>query len=48
MQEMQETRVGFLGMEDPPKQEIATDSSILAWKIIWAEEPGQAIIHGVA
>ena len=38
---MQETRVQFLGQEDPLEKEIATHSSILAWEIPWTEEPGQ-------
>ena len=37
---MQETRVRFLGWEDPLEKEIATHSSILAWRIPWTEEPG--------
>ena len=37
---MQETRVGSLGWEDPLEKEMATHSSILAWKIPWTEEPG--------
>ena len=37
---MQETWVQFLGWEDPPKKEMATHSSILAWEIPWTEEPG--------
>ena len=37
---MQETRVPLLGQEDPMQKEIATHSSILAWKIPWTEEPG--------
>ena len=37
---MQETWVQSLGQEDPPEQEMATCSSILAWKIPWTEEPG--------
>ena len=36
----QETRVGFLGQEDPLEKEMATHSSILAWEILWTEEPG--------
>ena len=37
---MQETRVGFLGREDPlEKKEMAIHSSTLAWKIPWTEEP---------
>ena len=38
---MQETRVQFLGQEDPLKQEMATHSSILAWRIPWTEAPGR-------
>ena len=40
LQETQETRVQFLGWEDPLEEEMATHSSILAWKIPWTEEPG--------
>ena len=36
---MQETRVRFLGREDPPEKEMAVHSSTLAWKIPWIEEP---------
>ena len=35
-----EMRVRFLGREDPLKEEMATHSSILAWRIAWTEEPG--------
>ena len=39
---MQETQVQSLGKEDSlEKKGIATDSSILAWKIPWIEEPGR-------
>ena len=38
---MQETQVRFLGREDPLEKEIATHSSILAWKIPWMEKPGR-------
>ena len=38
---MQETQVRFLGGEDPLEKEMATHSSILAWRISWMEEPGQ-------
>ena len=38
---MQETRVQSLGWEDLPEKEMATHSSILAWKIPWMEEPGR-------
>ena len=36
---MQDSRVGSLGWEDPPEKEMATHSSILAWKIPWTEGP---------
>ena len=36
---MRETRVQTLGWEDPLEKEMATHSSILAWKIPWTEEP---------
>ena len=36
---MQETWVQSLGREDPLEKEIATHSSIIAWKIPWTEEP---------
>ena len=38
---MQETQVQFLGQEDPLENGIATQSSILAWRISWTEEPGK-------
>ena len=38
---MQETRVWSLGREDPLDKEMATHSSILAWRIPWTEEPGR-------
>ena len=37
---MRETWVRFLGREDPLEKEMATHSSILAWRIPWMEEPG--------
>ena len=37
---MWDTRVRSLGWEDPLEKEMATHSSILAWKIPWMEEPG--------
>ena len=40
MQETQEMQVPSLGGEDPLEEDMATHSSILAWKIPWAEEPG--------
>ena len=45
---MQETRILFLGWDDPLEKEMATHSSILAWRIPWREEPGgQATAHRV-
>ena len=38
---MQETQVRSLGQEDPLEKEMATHSSILAWRIPWTEEPGR-------
>ena len=38
---VQETWVQFLGREDPLEKEMATHSSILAWRIPWTEEPGK-------
>ena len=37
---MHETWVRSLGWEDPLEKEMATHSSILAWEILWTEEPG--------
>ena len=37
---MQETRVQSLGREDILEKGMATHSSILAWRILWTEEPG--------
>ena len=37
---MQETWVRSLGGEDPLEKEMATHSSILAWRIPWVEKPG--------
>ena len=45
---MWEIWVQSLGQEDPLEKELATHSSILAWKILWMEEPGGLLaIHGV-
>ena len=41
MHEIQETGVRSLGGEDPLEKDMATYSSILAWKIPWTEEPGR-------
>ena len=40
MQEVQDSWVPSLGREDPLGKEMATYSSILAWRIPWTEEPG--------
>ena len=37
---MQEMQLRSLGQEDPLEKEMATDSSILAWEILWTEKPG--------
>ena len=37
---MQERQVQSLGREDPMEKDMATFSSILAWRIPWTEEPG--------
>ena len=38
---MQKTWVQSLGWEDALEKEMATHSSVLAWKIPWTEEPGR-------
>ena len=43
---MQEMRVQLLGREDPLETGMATQSSILAWRVPWTEE--QATVHGIA
>ena len=52
MGETEETQVQSLGWEDPLKEGMATQSSILAWRIPWTEEPeglqstgSQRVIH---
>ena len=45
---MEEMWVHSLGREDPLEKEIATHSCILAWKILWTEEPHTATVHGAA
>ena len=42
------TRVRFLDREDPLEKEMASHSGILAWRILWTEEPGRPPVHGVA
>ena len=38
---MQETWVRFLGQEDPLEKEMATQFSILAWRVPWSEDAGR-------
>ena len=38
---MQETQVQSLGQEEPLEEEMATHSSVLAWRFPWTEEPGR-------
>ena len=44
---MQETRVRSLGQEDPLEKGMATNSSILAWRIPWTEETGRLLSMGL-
>ena len=45
---MRGTPVRFLGQEDPLEKDMATHSSILAWRIPWTEEPGGLhVVHGI-
>ena len=52
MQDTQDMFIESLGGEDPLEKGMATHSSILAWKIPWAEEPVEPgrlhTVHGVA
>ena len=43
---MRETWVRSLGQEDPLEKEMATHSSILAWKIPWIEDRGSRSLAG--
>ena len=43
---MQETRVQYLDQKDPLEEEMATHSSVLAWRVPWTEEPDE--LQGVA
>ena len=38
---MQETQVQLMGQKHPLEKGMATHFSILAWKILWTEEPGE-------
>ena len=44
---MQETWARLLGWEDPLEKEMATHSSVLAWRIPWTEEPGGLLSMGL-
>ena len=47
MQETRKTQVQSLGQEVPPEKEMAMHSSILTWKVPWAEEPGRVQSMGL-
>ena len=38
---LKQMKVRSLGQDDPLEEEMATQSSILAWEIPWTEEPGR-------
>ena len=42
-----ETPVRLLAWKDPLEKEMATHSSILAWEILWTEEPGRLQCMGL-
>ena len=46
MQETQKMQVRSLGQEDPMEKEMATHSSLLAWEMLWTEEPGGLLSLG--
>ena len=39
-----ETQFQSLGREDPLEKDVATRSSILAWTVLWTEEPGRLCV----
>ena len=41
MDEARETQLGSLGWKDSPEEDMATHSSILAWRMPWKKEPGR-------
>ena len=43
---MQQTQIPSLSPEDPLEKEMATHSSILAWRILWSEEPDRLQLTG--
>ena len=48
MQDMQETQLPSLVWEDPLEEEMATHSSVLAWRIPWTEQPSGLLPRGGA
>ena len=46
MQETEEVQIRSLGWEDPLEEEMATYSSILAWRLPWTEGPGGLLSMG--
>ena len=44
---MWETQVQLLGQENPPEKGMKTNSSILAWRIPWTDEPGRLQYMGL-
>ena len=46
--EMQEMQVWSLGRKDPLHEEVATQSSTLAWEVPWTEEPAGLHFYGAA
>ena len=48
MPAMQETWVRSLGWKDPPEESMATQSGILAWRILMDRGDWRATVHGVA
>ena len=43
---MQGTQLQSLGREDPLEKDMATHSSVLAWRVPWTEEPGRLQAEG--
>ena len=46
-QKVQEAQIPSLGWEGPLEREMAARSSVLAWRILWREEPGGLQSRGV-
>ena len=44
---VQETQIQPLGQEDPLEKGMATPSSILAWRILWTEDPGGLQVYRI-